>query len=99
MVKRADWLSVTPEPERELPEAIATLARGGIPSAAEIAGEAGRIERLILRGSQRMWRAYLRDVAGLIERNAGVADPAVVRARERASAVISNHDNLMLALR
>ena len=28
MVKRASWLSVTPEPERELPAAVATLALG-----------------------------------------------------------------------
>ena len=28
MVKRASWLSITPEPERELPEAVATLAAG-----------------------------------------------------------------------
>ena len=99
MVKRTDWLSVTPEPERELPEAVATLARGGVPTAALIDAEAARIERLVLRGSQRQWRGYLRGVTELIERNAGATDPVVVRARERAAAVISNHDNLMLALR
>ncbi len=99
MVKRTDWLSITPEPERELPEAVATLARGGVPNAALVAREAARIERLVLRGSRRQWLAYLRRVAELIECNAGATDPAVVCARERAAAVISNHDNLMLALR
>jgi|ERR1700729_2948017 hypothetical protein len=99
MVKRTEWLSVTPEPERELPEAVATLACGGVPSAASVDAEVARIEALVLRGSQRQWRRYLDGVAELIERNARAADPAVVRARERAAAVISNHDNLMLALR
>jgi len=28
VVKRAPWLSVTPEPERELPAAVATLRCG-----------------------------------------------------------------------
>ena len=99
MVKRASWLSITPEPERELPEAVATLARGGVPTDALVAREAARIERLVLRGTERQWHRYLRGVAELIERNAAATDPAVVRARERAAAVISNHDNLMLALR
>ncbi len=99
MVKRSEWLSITPEPERELPEAVATLARGRIPSTAQVAEEAALIERLVVRGSRRQWLAYLSGVAELIDRAASADDPAVVRARERAAAVLSNHDNLMLALR
>jgi hypothetical protein len=98
MVKRAPWLSVTPEPERELPEAVATL-RCGAPAAAEaIAEETARIEQLVLRGSERRWDGYLHDVVSLIDQRAGDADPDVARAREVAIAVISNHHNLLLAL-
>ena len=36
------WLSLTPEPERELPDAIATLRAGGRPTAEQIAAERER---------------------------------------------------------
>jgi hypothetical protein len=104
MVKRASWLSVTPEPERELPEAVATLVSGRRPSPAAVAAERARIERLVLHGSQRSWLEYLHRVVELIERDAGASDPAgaadpeVRRARSRAVAVIANHHNLLLAL-
>ncbi len=98
MVKGPSWLSVTPEPERELPEAVATLARGGVPPADLVARERDRIERLVLHGSQRRWLAYLHEIVELIDRQQGARDPDVVRARERARAVISNHHNLLLAL-
>jgi hypothetical protein len=97
MVKRASWLSLTPEPERELPEAVATLAHGD-PSPETVERERARVERLVLAGSQRQWLAYLREVVQLIERAAGDPDPTVGRARARAAAVISNHHNLLLAL-
>ena len=98
MVKRAFWLSVTPEPERELPEAVATLAAARRPTTAAVARERARVERLILHGSQRRWLAYLHDVVGLIERGAGSDDPDVAAASIRAAAVIANHHNLLLAL-
>jgi hypothetical protein len=98
MVQRASWLSVTPEPERELPEAVATLTRGGPPLDDDVARERGRIERVILHGSRRQWFAYLRGVIDLIARRADAEDPAVARARALATAVISNHHNLLLAL-
>jgi hypothetical protein len=97
MVKRATWLSVTPEPERELPEAVATLAAGGRPSAEAVEAERARIERLVLHGSQRRWLTYLHGVVDLIERHTGAEVPEVQRARERAVAVIANHHNLLLA--
>ena len=98
MVKRVPWLSVTPEPERELPAAVATLAAGGHPTDEAVASEATRIERLVLRGSQRSWHHYLHGVVELIERCAGDPDPDVAQAREVAIAVIANHHNLLLAL-
>ena len=92
------WLSVTPEPERELPEVVATLAAGGKPPRAAVEAEAVRLERLVLRASQRAWLAYLRRVTRLIEGCAGDDDPVVVHARELAIAIVSNHHNLLLAL-
>jgi hypothetical protein len=98
MVKRASWLSITPEPERELPRAVATLLHGGPASAEAVARERARIERLLLRGSQRRWLSYLRGVIGLIESTAGARNADVVRARSRASSVIANHHALLLGL-
>jgi hypothetical protein len=98
MVKPASWLSVTPETERELPAAVATLSSGRRSTDREVADEAARIERLVLRGSERRWDSYLHGVVSLIEERAGDADPEVTRAREIAIAVISNHHNLLLAL-
>ena len=98
MVKRASWLSVTPEPERELPEAVAALIARGRPTPAAVAAERRRIERLVLHGSQRRWLAYLHDVVGLIEAGAGAGNADVAAARARAAAVIVNHHNLLLAL-
>jgi hypothetical protein len=98
MVKRAWWLSITPEPERELPEAVATLAAGRRAGPAAIAAEQARIERLILRGGRRRWLAYLHDVVDLIAAENGSDDPDVAAARERATKVIANHHNLLLGL-
>src|SRR5450755_2551860 len=98
MVKRASWLSVTPEPERELPRAVAALARGAAPSPGAVEAERARIERLVLHGSRRRWLQYLHGVVTLIEERSRSDDPALVAARERAIAVIANHHNLLLAL-
>ena len=98
MVKRASWLSVTPEPERELPAAVATLRRGTRAASDAVADETAHVERLVLHGSQRSWHSYLHGVLGLIEDRRDDADPDVVHARSIATAVISNHHNLLLAL-
>lgn len=98
MVKRRAWLSVTPEPERELPLAAATLRSFGHPSPARVEAERARIERLLLRGTQRRWIAYLREVLSLIEACQSSADPFVREQRARAVAVIANHHNLLLGL-
>ena len=97
MVKRASWLSVTPEPERELPEAVAALRQGHGPSPEAIKAERERIERLVLRGSQREWLAYLHEVVELLERPVN-GDEQVARARALATIVLSNHHHLLLGL-
>jgi hypothetical protein len=98
MVKRGSWLSVTPEPERELPEAVATLAGGGRAASDAVDAERVRIERLVLHGSQRRWIDYLHRVVELIDAGTGDRDPDVQRARARATTVIANHHNLLLGL-
>ena len=98
MVKRASWLSITPEPERELPEAVATLAAGHRADARAVAAEQARIERLILHGGRRRWLAYLHHVVDLIAAANGSEAPDLAAARERAIKVIANHHNLLLGL-
>ncbi len=89
------WLSLTPEPERELPDAIATLRSGGRPSEAEIAAERERAERLIRRGNRRAWSHWLSEARSLARSRTRLeSDPAVAEAAERATAVIDNHDAL-----
>ncbi|MGH2874496.1 MAG: hypothetical protein ACRDL5_18810 [Solirubrobacteraceae bacterium] len=98
MSKGPSWLSITPEPERELPAAVATLSAGRLASAEQVRAQSTRIERLVLRGSRRRWLAYLHEVVELVERRRPDSDPDVIAARGQASAVIVNHHNLMLGL-
>jgi hypothetical protein len=100
MVKPVSWLSITPEPERELPEAVATLSSGGAPTAEAVTRERARIEQLVLHGSERQWLAYLAGVVELIDRTAASVEgnDLLASAHARALAVIANHHNLLLAL-
>lgn len=98
MPRRAAWLSVTPELERELPLAVATLRSRGPAGSAAVESERVRIEGLLLRGGQRRWIAYLHQVIGLIDDCQGVSEPHVDDQRARAVAVLENHHNLLLGL-
>jgi hypothetical protein len=89
------WLSITPEPESELPRALATLRSGGDPPPALVERETARAEALVLRGSRRAWRRYLADALALADSS---EDPAVRDARALVEDVVKNHDNLELAL-
>ncbi len=93
---RHAWLSITPEPERELPAAVATLRAGRAPDGAAIAAEQEQVERLITRGSRRAWTAYIAEAAALAR--AANADDEVAEARELVLDVVQNHDNLRLGL-
>lgn len=111
---REAWLSITPEPERDLPAAIATLRAGGAPGAEAVEAERARAERLVLRGSRRRWLAWLHEALELSTSSAsrpgdldngtssasgpGDRDPAVAAARELVLDVIDNHDALELGL-
>ena len=93
---RNAWLSITPEPERELPAAVATLRAGRAPDGAAIAAEQEHVERLITRGSRRAWTAYIAEAAALAR--AANADDELAEARELVLDVVQNHDNLRLGL-
>jgi hypothetical protein len=94
---RDAWLSITPEPERDLPVAIATLRAGREPSPERVAGERAEAERLVLHGNRRSWAAWLREAAELANSRED-GDPLVARARELVLDVINNHDALELGL-
>ncbi len=98
MGRSATWLSITPEPERELPVAVATLRRGETPAPEAVAAEAERVEQLILYGSEQAWLEYLHGVIELIDGRTLHADAEVQHARARATAVLANHHNLLLGL-
>jgi hypothetical protein len=92
---RHAWLSITPEPELELPEALATLRAGGIPSAALVELERAHAEQLVTRGSRSAWRRYLAEALAL----AGSSEnPGVAEARAVVEDVVHNHNQLELAL-
>ena len=92
---RNAWLSITPEPEFELPKALATLRAGGHPSLELVAQEAARAERLITRRGRRAWRRYLADALVLARSS---EDPAVAEARSIVEDVVHNHSQLELGL-
>lgn len=102
--RRLDWLGLTPEPERELPTAVAALrasshgASAGPPPDHLTARERRRVERLILRGSRHSWLRYLAEVTDLVT---GVA--AGSRAGDRAAAllageVVLDHHRMLIGL-
>jgi hypothetical protein len=98
------WLSLTPEPERLLPEARAVLRSGHAPPPpALLAAERAAAERLVLRGRRARWDAWLRDSAALAERRAAAAGPALNGDPTAATValvrdVVANHDALALGL-
>ncbi|MDQ6817599.1 MAG: hypothetical protein M3018_09390, partial [Actinomycetota bacterium] len=88
MVKRSSWLSsswlsLTPEPERELPRLVATLRHGGPPSPELVGTEEARLDRLVLHGSEGAWLRYLHGVVELVDSDSLVESPEVASARAR----------------
>jgi hypothetical protein len=89
------WLSLTPEPERLLPEARAIL-RTGYP---DPPGELVERERavaadLVVRARRARWEAWLRESAALADRAEGPTKAAGALVRD----VVANHDALALGL-
>jgi hypothetical protein len=95
------WLSLTPEPERELPAAIAVLRAagdGGTDADAAVARETARAEALVLRGSEPSYLAWLREAAELAARGERSDDPAVAHAAGVVREVVRNQAGLLLGL-
>jgi hypothetical protein len=92
--ERKPWLSLTPEPENELPRAIAALRAGDDPAPEAVASERNRVERLVVRGRRRGWRRWMRETRELAERGA----ERQPREARLALDVIENHDALCLGL-
>ena len=91
------WLSLTPEPERELPEIVAALRANGHPPPEAVERERARVGRLVVRARRRAWLGYLNEVADLVERTDPDADGELERARRVALEVLCNHDTLLKA--
>jgi hypothetical protein len=91
------WLSLTPEPERELPEIVAALRANGDPPPGAVERERARVERLVVRARRGAWLEYLNEIAELVERTDPHADGELERARRVALEVLDNHDTLLRA--
>ncbi|MER7577728.1 hypothetical protein [Streptomyces sp. NPDC126514] len=93
------WLGLTPEPEQELPAAVAALRcpRDDHPPSALVAAERHRVERLVLGGTQRGWLRYLHEVTELVIKAARspVADPG---AALLAGEVVLDHHRMLIGL-
>jgi hypothetical protein len=94
---RREWLSLTPEPERELPATVATLRADGRASSAAVEQERARIERLVVRARRGAWLSYLDEVEELIDRTEPDTEGELERARRVALEVLQNHDALLKA--
>jgi hypothetical protein len=89
------WLSLTPEPERLLPEARAALRSGRVPPPDElVARERAVAAELVARARRTRWEAWLRDSAALALRADGPTEAAGALVRD----VVANHDALVLGL-
>ncbi|MFF1413723.1 hypothetical protein ACFVX6_28720 [Streptomyces sp. NPDC058289] len=112
--RRLDWLGLTPEPERELPAAVAALRASShhpptgpagpteptkpAPPAELIASEQRRLERLILRGSRRGWLRYLAEVTALVTAAASSPGQGDRVAALIAGEVVLDHHHMLIGL-
>ena len=89
------WLSLTPEPERLLPEARAILRSGMIPPPGELVERERELaERLVVSGRRAPWDAWLRETSAL----AAEAEEETQSAGALVRDVVANHDALALGL-
>lgn len=98
MLRGKAWLSLTPEPEEELPDAIAAMRAGGDPPPALLASERARARTLVLRGDERRYLAWLCEAAELARAAPADDRPVVARARATTLDVVANQAGLLLGL-
>ncbi|MEV7543603.1 hypothetical protein [Streptomyces sp. NPDC089915] len=100
--RRLDWLGLTPEPERELPAAVAALRAlpgGRAPLPRDLAdAEHRRVEHLVLRGGRRAWLRYLSEVTGLVTAVAAGTRPGDRAAALLAAEVVLDHHRMLIGL-
>uniref|UniRef100_A0AAU2JI99 TetR family transcriptional regulator n=1 Tax=Streptomyces sp. NBC_00049 TaxID=2903617 RepID=A0AAU2JI99_9ACTN len=103
--RRLDWLGLTPEPERELPAAVAALRASShrppgatAASPALAAAERRRVERLVLRGSRHGWLRYLAEVTELVTAVAAGREPGDRAAALLAGEVVLDHHRMLIGL-
>lgn len=91
------WLSLTPEPERELPAVVAALRSEDPRDLSEgVQRERLAVEEIVLRGGERDWLRYLSEAVRLI-----LDSPEVGMSEEQRSAaleILANHHRLLLGL-
>ncbi|MEU6672356.1 hypothetical protein [Streptomyces sp. NPDC046727] len=94
------WLGLTPEPEQELPAAVAALrARADDhPPADLVAAERHRVERLVLRGTHHGWLRYLREVTDLVVEAATGPTTTDPRSALLAGEVVLDHHRMLIGL-
>ncbi|MEU9081509.1 hypothetical protein [Streptomyces sp. NPDC048357] len=104
--RRLDWLGLTPEPERELPAAVAALRassqRPPVAPAELAAAERRRVEHLVLRGSRHSWLRYLAEVTELVTAAATGPEPGPGQgdrtAALLAAEVVLDHHRMLIGL-
>ena len=92
--QRMAWLSLTPEPERDLPSACATLRAHGHPTPAQIHEERARAAQMVLHGNRRSWLRFLDEAAALVP-SAAPTDPELQGAASVVAEVVLNHHRLL----
>ncbi|WP_328535197.1 hypothetical protein [Streptomyces sp. NBC_00344] len=94
------WLGLTPEPERELPPAVASLrtGQGAMPAPQGVAAERRRVEALILHGTQRGWLRYLAEVTSLVTAVAEGTARGDPREALLAAEVVLDHHRMLIGL-
>jgi hypothetical protein len=90
------WLALTPEPERELPAAIAVLRAGA--AVPDVSSELARAEALVLRGREPAYLRWLCEAAALATQRADSDDPVVADAARVVREVVRNQAALLLGL-
>ncbi len=97
--RRVVWLGLTPEPERELPEAVATLRALDSGTRQDTDSEVRRIRHLILHGTQRTWLRYLADVTALVQRvSAHPRAASTTRTALDAAETVLDHHRMLIGL-
>lgn len=92
------WLGLVAEAERELPALVVRLR--GVTGDADggVAAERRRIERLVLRGTQRAWLGYLSEVTELVRATSRHPEARIRAAALEAGAIVLEHHHMLIGL-